>query len=478
MRNFTIFKMVLLLVFSYTKTINAQIFIGTPNLGFSQACASESFNTYYVTFSFTPVSPFGPANEFTIVLSDETGDFSNPVIIPSTIENIQTSSATISFSVPTTIAGEAFKLRVRSADPVVTSGISIPFPAYYKIQDEPFTINNLISTGTFCSGGSYLLSIDNPGTGSNNSPLQYPSLTFNWYKESSQTTSVFVATGPSLSVTQPGTYFVETNYGTCTSNSYSNRVTVSEAGSGAEASIVSSLGNPYCASNGDTTLSTIQGDSYQWYLNGVVIAGATNATYTTNEAGTYTVTIDLGNCVTNGSIDLNNGGFTSGIDVSEFNMLEDGETLTATVTTDAVNPEFQWYLNESLISGANANSYGVTEVGNYKVVITQTSGCISSTEFLFTVTEPYPDVANIPNLISPNGDGKNDTWVIPQEYVNGTNTEVTIFSSQGELVLKTNNYQNNWPENEIMFKDINPVYYYIITPQNSKVRKGSITLIK
>ena len=143
-----------------------------------------------------------------------------------------------------------------------------------------------------------------------------------------------------------------------------------------------------------------------------------------------------------------------------------------------MNPEFQWYLNESLISGANANSYGVTEVGNYKVVITQTSGCISSTEFLFTVTEPYPDVANIPNLISPNGDGKNDTWVIPQEYVNETNTEVTIFSSQGELVLKTNNYQNNWPENEIMFKDINPVYYYIITPQNSKVRKGSITLIK
>ena len=476
MRNFSIFNMILLLVFTYTKTMNAQI--GTPSLGFSQACASESFNIYYATFPFSTTN-LGATNQFIIELSDATGSFSNPTAVYTSAQGVVTSSpATLGFAIPNTTAGESFKIRIKSTNPVATSTGSISFPAYYKIQDEPFTINNLISTGTFCSGGSYLLSIDNPGTGSNNSPLQYPSLTFNWYKESSQTTSVFVATGPSLSVTQPGTYFVETNYGTCTSNSYSNRVTVSEAGSGAEASIVSSLGNPYCASNGDTTLSTIQGDSYQWYLNGVVIAGATNATYTTNEAGTYTVTIDLGNCVTNGSIDLNNGGFTSGIDVSEFNMLEDGETLTATVTTDAVNPEFQWYLNESLISGANANSYGVTEVGNYKVVITQTSGCISSTEFLFTVTEPYPDVANIPNLISPNGDGKNDTWVIPQEYVNGTNTEVTIFSSQGELVLKTNNYQNNWPENEIMFKDINPVYYYIITPQNSKVRKGSITLIK
>lgn len=479
MRNFTIFKMVLLLVLAYAKTMDAQIVIGTPNLGFSQACASASFNTYYATFSFSPPSNLGGTNQFIIELSDATGSFSSPTVVFTSAQGaVTTSPATLGFAIPVTTGGESYKVRIKSTNPVATSTGSISFPAYYKIQDEPFTINNLIATGSFCSGGSYLLSIDNPGTGSNNSPLQYPSLTFNWYRETSPTTSVFVASGPSLSVTQAGTYFVETNYGTCTSNSYSNRVTVSEAGSGPETSINSSLGNPYCASDGDTTLSTIQGDSYQWYLNGVVIVGATSATYTTNEAGTYSVTIDLGNCVTNGSIDLNNGGFNSSIDVSEFNMLEYGETLVATVTTDAANPEFQWYLNESIISSANGNSYDITEIGNYKVVITQTSGCISSTEFLFTVTEPYPDVANIPNLISPNGDGINDTWVIPQEYVNGTNTEVTIISSQGELVLKTTNYQNNWPENEIIFKDINPVFYYIITPQNNKIKKGSITLVK
>ena len=479
MRNFTIFKIILLLIFSYTETISAQIVIGAPSLGFSQACASDSFNTYNVTFSFSPESALGAANQFIIELSDETGSFANPTIVFSSNSGAVTvSPATLSFSLPNTTSGEGFKIRIKSTAPVATSSNSIAFPAYFKIQDTPFSINNLVSTGAYCSGGSYLLTIDNPGYGSNDSPLQYPSLTFNWYKETSPTTSVFVDTGSSLSVSEPGTYFVETNYGTCTSNSFSNRVTVTEATSSATSSISSSLGNPYCSSQGSTTLSTIAGNSYQWYKDGTAITGATSQMYITNEAATYSVTINLGSCVANASIDLQNNGFTSSIDVTDTNIINEGETLLVTVTTTANSPDFQWYLNESIISGANGNSFEVTEIGNYKVVVSQTSGCISSTEFLFNVTEPFPDVANIPNLISPNGDGINDTWIIPQEYVNGTNTEVMILNSQGKMELRTNNYQNNWPENEIKFKDINPVYYYIITTQNKKTLKGSITVVK
>ena len=77
-----------------------------------------------------------------------------------------------------------------------------------------------------------------------------------------------------------------------------------------------------------------------------------------------------------------------------------------------------------------------------------------------------------------NGDNINDTWVIPQQYVAGTNTEVIIMNSYGKTILATSNYQNNWPQNEINFKQVNPVYYYIITTQNKKSRKGSITLVK
>ena len=479
MKNFTITYIVVFFILSITETIGAQVVISTPSLGFSQACASPSFNTYNITFSFSPEGNLSSTNQFIIELSDATGSFSSATEIYSSAQNaVTTSPATLSFSLPTNTAGESYKVRVKSTAPVATSTGSVAFPAYYKIQDTPFSINNLIDTGVYCSGGSYLLTIDNPGTGDNDSPLQYPSLTFNWYKETSPTTSVFVATGNTLSVNQSGTYFAETNYGSCTSNSFSNRVTVSESTTNGTSSISSSLGNPYCASQGSTTLSAINGVSYQWYKDGVEISGATNQMYVTNETGEFSVDIDLGDCSTSATINLDGVGFTSDIDVLDVNMIEDDETLVATVTTTANSPEFKWYLNDALITGATGNSYEATETGNYKVEIIQTIGCVATKEFLFTVNTAFPNVADIPNIISPNGDGINDTWVIPQEYVNGSNASVTILSAQGKIVLQTNDYLNNWPENQLDFKSVNPVYYYVITTSDNKTKKGSITVVK
>ncbi len=481
MRNFTIYFIVFF-IFGLVKTAGAQLVIAKPNLGFTQACANPSFNSYNVTFAFSPEAELDTANQFIVELSDETGSFANAITIySSTAGSVTTSPATLTFSFPTDVSGEAYKLRIKSTAPAATSSSSDAFVAYYKLQDAPFSINNLIATGVYCAGGSYLLTIDNPGDPTNDSPLQYPSLTYKWYRETSPTTSVFVADGESLEVNQPGTYFVETNYGTCTSSSFSNRVAVSESSSGTSSSISSSLGNPFCASEGATTLSAIAGSGYQWYKDGAVISGAVNQMYSTSESGTYSVVVDLGNCTETADIELSNSGFSSSIDVESEFFLEDGETAVVTVTTDAISPDFTWYRNGQPINGETESSYDVSETGNYKVTISQTNGCISTNDLEFTVkssAEQFPNVANIPNLISPNGDGTNDTWVIPQEYISGTNTEITILNAQGKIVFKTDNYLNNWPENQMDFKDVNPIFFYIITTQNRSTRKGSITVIK
>ncbi|XCF05245.1 gliding motility-associated C-terminal domain-containing protein [Tamlana crocina] len=480
MKNVTKISFVVLVLFlSLSQRGNAQIVIGKPSLGFTQACASPSFNTYNVTFSFSPDTSLSGSNQFIIELSDDNGDFTNATTIyTSNAGAVSTSPATLSFAMPNTMSGEGYKIKIKSTAPAASSTPSNAFAAYYKIQDTPFTINNLIATGTFCAGGSYLLTIDSRVDENNDSPLQYPSLTYNWYKETSPTTSVFVAEGATLSVSEPGTYFVETNYGTCTSNSFSNRVTISQATSQSSFEINSSKGNPFCSSEGPTALSAVNGNSYQWYKDGETIEGATNQMYETEESGTYSVTVDLGECSTSASIDLDSTGFSSSIDANDVEMIDENETLEVTVTTDANNPEFEWYLNESLITSVTTSSYVISQTGNYKVVVNQTADCLSSTEHSFMVQNPFPDVAEIPNLISPNADGSNDTWVIPQQYVNGSGAEITILSAQGKVVLQTNNYQNNWPENQIDFKDITPVYYYIIKPQNGSEKKGSITVIK
>ena len=464
--------------------IQAQVVIGAPNLQFTQACANETFNTYTVNFVFSPESGIETSNQFIVEMSDPEGDFTNSEIVFTSIPGaINTSPASVDISLPITTAGEGYKIKIRSTQPEASSTSSESFSAYYKIQDSPFTINNLNATASFCPGGSYLLTIDNPGTGNNDSPLNYPSLTFNWFKEINPTTSVFITQSPTLSVSEEGKYFVETNYGTCTSNSFSNRVVVSEATSDEEvyATIESSSGNPFCAADGPTTLSTALGDGYQWYLDGTPISGATDQTFEASNSGAYSVIVNFGSCEATGNIELDTGAFTSSIDVPEVNMIEAGESLNVTVTTTAINPEYQWVLNSEVIPNATESTFNVTDFGNYSVIISQTNNCNTSTVLVFLVEEfidPFPEVEHIPNLISPNGDGINDTWVIPAAYVSGSNTEVIIYSSQGKKVFNTNDYLNNWPEDDLNLSSVNQVFYYMIIPQDLEPKKGSITIVK
>lgn len=468
----------ILVAFPSTTSLYAQVTIGKPSLGFSQICANPNFNTFEVSFSFSPAGSLAPSNQFFLELSDPAGNFGTPLTLSYTEKPLTATptSRTFVFSVPNSTAGEFYKLRVRSTAPASISPVSNTFAAYFKIQDSQFTINNFNGTANYCKGGSLQLTIDNPGTGSNDSPLKYPSLTFKWFKEPSL---VPIATTASLTVNQPGRYYVETNYGTCTSDSYSNRVTVSEA-TAVTATITSSKGNPFCPSTGPTTLSTQTANSYQWFKDGVAVSGATSQQFQTSSAGQYAVKVNASSCSSTPSITLEDVTFTSSLNVLPITIINNGETKTVIATTNAVNPVFEWYRNSTIIKGATTSTLDVTEEGNYTVIIKQTSGCISQKTLPFEVKFPFVDrnVIVIPNYISPNNDGVNDTWILPQEYVSGSNTEIVLLNSRGEVALQTNNYQNNWPDNELDFKAVNPIYYYIITTADNKVKKGSITVVK
>ena len=258
------------------------------------------------------------------------------------------SPASIDFSLPETAAGEAYRVKIRSTQPIASSTPSDSFSAYYKIHDTPFSINNLDETVSFCPGGTYLLTIDHPGNGPNDSPLNYPFLTFNWYREINPTTAEFIIQSPTLSVSQEGVYFVETNYGTCTSNSFSNRVTITEATSDEEvfATIQSSEGTLFCGADDPTVLNTVPGDSYQWYFEGAPISGATNLEYETNQSGNYSVVVTFGSCQATGTISIDAGDFMSSLDVPEVSMIEEGDSVWISVSTTAINPEFEWFFNE------------------------------------------------------------------------------------------------------------------------------------
>ncbi len=474
-----IFVFVLVTFFSSTKTFGQ---IGFPTYGgFSQICAGGSiptppfiFNSYTINFTFTT------ANTYVLEMSDANGSFATLTGITILSSQLATSPGSFTFRVPTTTAGQSYRFRVRGVSPAETGPQSSPaIAAYYKSYNIDFTLNGGVSPLNVCSSGSFLLLIDN-GPLSNDSPVDFPALKYRWKKN-----GVFVPgeTGSSLSINSSGDYQAFIDYGDCSTFDdgqieKSAKVTVNIAATGSTFTIASSGGNTICPSS-PTTLSVDAGYQYQWSRDGVAISGATANTYVTGQAGSYTVVVNQGCLSTSAPFVLSTTGFNSSIDVQQeplVNIIAAGETKTITVTTDAASPTFEWYLNGALIPLATINSYSTPDVGHYKVKIRQTTGCDVTKEYLFELKEGI-NPKEVPNLISPNDDGKNDTWILPQEYINAT-TEVLIISPQGNVDLQTVNYQNDWPIKEIVFKSTNPVYYYIISKDGSPVKKGSITIIK
>ena len=114
----------------------------------------------------------------------------------------------------------------------------------------------------------------------------------------------------------------------------------------------------------------------------------------------------------------------------------------------------------------------------YTVFVTDTNGCKN---FDQVEVQLEPDIV-VPSGFSPNGDGKNDTWII-QNLDQFVNTKVSVYNRWGSLLFVTEDVNQHWNgggnNNEMI-----PVgtYYYIIEfdgydgmPQNIT---GPITIIR
>ncbi|TDW50256.1 protein involved in gliding motility SprC [Flavobacterium sp. 270] len=469
----------------FTKTNfygQTQTIVPQPLEGLDKLCAGPSFNEYFATFTYVG---FPDGTTFEVELSDKLGSFTTPTPTQKLgVVNNSTTQQTIRFSVPTSLAGsDIYSLRIKSSTGSVStrfknSSDNTSFAAYYKSYESSFTIFKKNTTAIICSGGSVSLTVDNDTpTVVGSSPETYPNIKYRWYKD-----DVLIAgqSSKTLAANAPGTYYSQVDYGLCSEpNITSNRVVITSSSSGSAVTVNSSLGNPFCSTGTGTILTSTAGNSYVWKKNGTVINGATTRSINANESGIYTVDVDFGGCVATGTIDLKSNGFAASInvDVDNDNKIAEGESLNVAITTDATTPVFEWYLNNSIISGANTATLNIEKRGTYKVIISQNTGCLASKEFTFRVSlEGESVVTKIANIISLSSNLYN-VWDIPSEYKN-PETQVIILSSNGDMVVDTVNYQGDWPvPGSLDFKNINPVYYYVIKSGTGE-KKGSITVIK
>lgn len=369
------------------------IVIGTPSLGFTQACASQGFNSYNLSFTFFPVSNLQAGNQFIVELSDPSGNFGTATTL--TTSTSTTSPVNVSFAMPTTVAGEAYRIRVRSTAPAVTSPVSAAFSAYYAVHNQPFSINNNSGTVSFCEGGNITLQVDNTGTPA--SPLFYSGLTYKWYRNFAEVSG---ATGPSLTVTQSGNYYAIVDYGSCVMNSYSNIVTVNVT-AGINLSI-SSAGNVDYICDGTPRLLTSShqntGYTYQWFKDNVAISGATGPTYNAAQEGIYKLRITFGGCVFESNaifLELIELDIDWNVDANE--VIIPGEQLQINSVNNATTPTYQWRKDNIVIAGATTANYTVTQPGTYQLTVTETQGCTISEQLTVVVQYPIGFTVTIQN---------------------------------------------------------------------------------
>ncbi|MEM9000938.1 MAG: gliding motility-associated C-terminal domain-containing protein [Bacteroidota bacterium] len=234
-----------------------------------------------------------------------------------------------------------------------------------------------------------------------------------------------------------------------------------------------SNGTVFCDSSNPiviTTSSDLGGATFEWQRDGINLGG-TSENLSITESGRYALVVTIDGCpIQSNEILINDFDDSLLVLDSDQNIVfPEGES--ATVTASGAQ-SYQWYdSSNNLIS--NSNSATLTNEGEYLVVAS-----FGDCEVSRIITVAYQDIFRVPNVITANGDGINDLWVLPNTYSRRPEVNVIVYNEKGEEILNEANYQNNWPQSTTAFTKQNMVFYYKIRRESKIVKQGTITVIR
>ena len=399
----------LALMLLFASGANAQVLYkpipaDNPNLAgnsaWTAACASASFNEYFVNFTWN-LPLVASNNEFILELSDANGYFGNPVELDRVSDKNTVFDFEFQFALPTDTRGENYKFRVRSTNPAKTSPASDAFSMYYIDYNSPLLISQngsgTIPSGgiiQICGGGSVTLKPHNIPNAS--------TYLYNWYRSG----TLLAEKSESITVSEPGMYYVELDYGSVCSgsaNTLSNTIEIS-TGTSAGIAITGDSAIAVCPGSSQILEANItgMGYSYTWYKNGTKISGPTveGSTYTVNTStagfeGSYAVEISgSGVCVEQSApVTITSAGdFEVALQSAENIVLLPSQTKTLSVSTTASSPTYQWFKDGVAVTNATNSSLVINGIGEYYVEVTENGGpCTSAPKNSTVTTVVAPD---------------------------------------------------------------------------------------
>jgi len=221
------------------------------------------------------------------------------------------------------------------------------------VNAAPSTAVTYSGPVTFCTGGSETINAD--ATAGD---------TYQWYDA---TGPIAGATNASYTSTvSADLYAIVTSAAGCTSTTVTSHVTEAPP-----PAITPTGSTTVCSGNSVLLTASTAGAIgvvYQWMKNGIAIMGATNATYVATSTGLYTCLIDIapGCAATTLAIPVTINPAPTPV------VYSDGAQH---MWTDSNYATYQWYLNTVAITGATTYHIVATEIGSYRVLVSDTNSC-------------------------------------------------------------------------------------------------------
>lgn len=329
-----------------------------------------------------------------------------------------------------------------------------------NVLDGSLPADGILSTNAaFCAGVSSTLTVDGGYlTGGAN---------WVWYESSCAGTPVGTGTSITVSPTTTTTYFVRAEGGTCGNTTcvsiqltvYENHVYL------VQFEDICGYAEPLELINGVPSGGTYSGTGVSGgYFDPTTTGIGTHAiTYTHTNSNGCTNSVTENITVTPSTLAVT-------VDVEQLPCAEGGVVLDADVTGGTGYYDFYWS------DGEIDNPRYFVEEGSYYIVVKDASGCQAVSNAVYVTDEM--SCIEIPNTITPNDDGKNDTWNL--DFSNYASAKLQVFSRWGRIVMETTDLQIAWDGTSVNGQPLPADTYYYVLELNdgATTQNGPIIILR
>ncbi len=276
-----------------------------------------------------------------------------------------------------------------------------------------------------------------------------------------------------ISINESGIYqVIVTNAAGCSANDSVNVVIF-------DLPNVQAGGNQVVCSGTSVTLEATGAVNYSW----------SPATYLSSPSSPITVCLpvssisyvvtgtDLNGCVDTTEVyvevlDLPNAAFSYTTDFGCNGI----ELVTTNESQDATG--YFWNFGDGTSSIESNPVHYFSTLQNQAIYMVAYNGICSDTMIINNINYQVPDIQLIPNVFTPNGDGKNDCFNIPGLEKLSDCFELVIFNRWGNLVFKSDEHTDCWDgksTGNILLPE--GVYLYVVSYLDENIN-GTVQLIR